>query len=234
MAPTAQLVTLKGDVFSAPYLMDPAPLASLKEGEEFHLDAQLVTKEQREQFKASGAPFAERRPFYAVYYQGTFVGIATGLSHPVRTLLKEGYQVQIAAQRTAGELEGYQGVELELPEADPFERWYRFVEQGEVVPLDDPIVVVNLNLEPEHPLANGPASVTVGQVKDDLMPVTVCGKDASGAPVEATYELYRREHHSWHTLAPLEGQTHEAVVMQHDSFTHRGTRYAKVFIDTAR
>ena len=213
MAPLAQQVTLKGDVNSAPYIMDPSPLASLEEGEQFYFDAKAVTSKQRTDFKDFGA---------------------TGLAHPVRALLDQGHPVRVAAVRTSGKAQGYQGVELELPETDPFQRWYRFVELGEVVPLDDPIVVVNLNLEGAHRLANGPAKVSVGQIADDRLPVTVSGKDAKGEPVEAVYHLYPRQHHSWHTLAPLAGQTHEAVVMQHDSFTHRGTRYAKVFIDTAR
>lgn len=234
MAPLAQQVTLKGGVNSAPYIMDPSPLVSLEEGEQFYFDAKAVTSEQRADFKASGAPFTERQPFYGIFYQGVFVGIATGLAHPVRALLDQGHPVRIAAVRTSGKAQGYQGVELELPETDPFQRWYRFVELGEAVPLDDPIVVVNLNLEGAHRLANGSAKVSVGQIADDRLPVTVSGKDAKGEPVEAVYHLYPRQHHSWHTLAPLAGQTHEAVVMQHDSFTHRGTRYAKVFIDTAR
>lgn len=233
MTSLAQQVTLKGDVNSAPYIMDPSPLASLKEGEQFYFDARAVSPEERADFKASGAPFIERQPFYGVFFQGVFVGIATGLAHPVRALLEQGHPVRVAAVRTEGKAQGYEGVELELPEADPFERWYRFVELSQVVPLDDPIVVVNLDLRGSCQLANGAAKVSVGQVANDRLPVTVSGKDASGAPVTVVYELYRREHHSWHTLASLAGQTHEAVVMQHDSFTHRGTRYAKVFIDTA-
>ena len=35
-------------------------------------------------------------------------------------------------------------------------------------------------------------------------------------------------------LEGLVGRTCEAVVERRDSFTHRGTRYLKVFIDTAR
>lgn len=187
MAPLAQQVTLKGDVNSAPYIMDPSPLASLEEGEQFYFDAKAVTSKQRADFKASGAPFTERQPFYGIFYQGVFVGIATGLAHPVRALLDQGHPVRVAAVRTSGKAQGYQGVELELPETDPFQRWYRFVELGEVVPLDDPIVVVNLNLEGAHRLANGPAKVSVGQIADDRLPVTVSGKDAKGEPVEAVF-----------------------------------------------
>lgn len=228
----SRTVNLKGDVPNAPCIVDPAPLSALAAGEAFTMEARRLTAEERSSLEGAGA-FTERRPAYALWYGGSFVGAATGLAHAVRALLSLGDAVTVAAVRTEGEPGGYRGVELELPEADPFERWYRFAECGVDLPLDTPVSVVNLAVEEGAP-EGGRATVAVGEPRGEALPVTLAGTDANGAPTSASYAIVPRQHHSYGVLEGLVGRTCEAVVERRDSFTHRGTRYLKVFIDTAR
>ena len=226
-------VTLKGDVPSAPRIVNAEPLSSLAAGEAFEMEAKELSAAERSALEAAG-PFAERTPASGLWYKGAFVGAATGLAHAVRSLLELGDAVCVAAVRTEGALGGYDGVELELPEADPFERWYRFTACGIDIPLDAPIVVANLSIEKGAALRNGPASVTVGEPEDGALPVAVSGTGDDGKPASASYSIVARQHHSHAVLLPLAGRTCKAVVERRDSFTHRGTKYMKVFIDTAR
>ncbi|MEY8436688.1 hypothetical protein AAK967_02935 [Atopobiaceae bacterium 24-176] len=230
----SKTVTLKGDVPSAPCIVNAAPLLSLAADEPFEMEAGKLSGDERKAVAAAG-PFAERTAAYGLWYGSAFVGAATGLAHAVRSLLELGDTVRVAAARTEDKLGGYSGVELELPEADPFERWHRFVAWGIDIPLDDPIVVANLSIEPgAATLADGPASVTVGEPQGDALPVTVSGTGENGRAASASWRIVARQHHSHTVLAPLAGRTCRAVVERRDSFTHRGTHYMKVFIDTVR
>ena len=228
----SRTVVLEGDVPSAPCIVDPAPLSHLAPGEAFAMEAHPLTEGERSALEGAGA-FTERRPAYALWYGGSFVGAATGLTHAVRALLSLGDSVTVAAVRTEGGLGGYRGVELEHPEEEPCERWERRVERGVVGPVDGPVAGVNLAVEEGAP-QGGRATVTVGEPQGEALPVTLAGTDVEGSPTSATYSVVPRQHHSYGVLETLAGRTCEAVVERRDSFTHRGTRYLKVFIDTAR